>query len=71
MSALGHKRTYAVQKVMSALPPIATSIAFFGVSAWAKSGHLGQLRPFRGQHGRARQNDPDFGELTGLRIDLN
>jgi hypothetical protein len=29
MSALGHKRTYALQQAMSALPPIATSIAFF------------------------------------------
>ena len=27
MSALGHKRTYAVQKVMSALPPKATAKA--------------------------------------------
>src|SRR5262245_43721368 len=33
MSALGHKRTCAMQKSMSALPPIATSIAFFGMSA--------------------------------------
>jgi hypothetical protein len=33
MSALGQKRTYAVQNGMSALPPIATSIAFFGKSA--------------------------------------
>jgi hypothetical protein len=29
MSALGHKRTYAPQQAMSALPPIATSIASF------------------------------------------
>ena len=27
MSALGHKRTYAPQQVMSALPPIATAKA--------------------------------------------
>jgi len=27
MSALGHKRTYALQKAMSALPPIATAKA--------------------------------------------
>jgi hypothetical protein len=27
MSALGHKRTYAVQQLMSALPPIATAKA--------------------------------------------
>jgi hypothetical protein len=33
MSALGQKQTYAVHKRMSALPPIATSIAFFGMSA--------------------------------------
>src|SRR5262245_60076936 len=38
MSALGQKQTCAVQKGMSALPPIATSIAFFGMSA------LGQKR---------------------------
>ena len=38
MSALGQKQTYALQNVMSALPPIATSIAFFGMSA------LGQKR---------------------------
>src|SRR5262249_962691 len=38
MSALGQKQTYAVQNGMSALPPIATSIAFFGMSA------LGQKR---------------------------
>src|SRR5262249_37283298 len=33
MSALGQKQTCAPQNVMSALPPIATSIAFFGMSA--------------------------------------
>src|SRR5262249_26519139 len=33
MSALGHKQTFAMQKAMSALPPLATSIAFFGISA--------------------------------------
>jgi hypothetical protein len=32
MSALGQKRTFAPQKVMSAVPPIATLIAFFGMS---------------------------------------
>jgi uncharacterized membrane protein (GlpM family) len=38
MSALGQKQTYALQNGMSALHPIATSIAFFSVSA------LGQKR---------------------------
>ena len=33
MSALGQKQTFALQHAMSALPPIATSIAFFGMSA--------------------------------------
>jgi hypothetical protein len=33
MSALGQNQTYALQKAMSALPPIATLIAHFGVSA--------------------------------------
>src|SRR5262249_6718196 len=33
MSALGQKRTWAVQKGMSALPPIATASATYGMSA--------------------------------------
>jgi hypothetical protein len=33
MSALGQKQTFAVQKRMSALPPKATLIACFGMSA--------------------------------------
>jgi hypothetical protein len=32
MSALGQKQTYALQQAMSALPPIATSIAYFRMS---------------------------------------
>jgi hypothetical protein len=40
MSALGQKRTFRSAIGMSALPPIATLIAFFGVSA------LGQKRTF-------------------------
>jgi hypothetical protein len=39
MSALGQKQTCAPQKVMSALPPKATSIETYGMSARAKSGH--------------------------------
>src|SRR5262245_2874799 len=37
MSALGHKRTYAVHQPMSALPPIATSIAQFGMLGHKRS----------------------------------
>jgi hypothetical protein len=44
MSALGQKRTCALQNVMSALPPIATSIAFFGMSALGESERYIQLR---------------------------
>ena len=40
MSALGQKQTYAVHQPMSALPPIATSIAFFSMCA------LGQKHTF-------------------------
>jgi hypothetical protein len=44
MSALGQKPTFALQNVMSASPPIATSIAYFGVSAlgqqWTLFDHL-------------------------------
>ena len=32
---------------------------------------IGRLRAVRQQRGYARQNDPDFGELAGLRIDLD
>jgi hypothetical protein len=41
MSALGQKQTCAVHQPMSALPPIATLIAFFGMSAYhsPQSGH--------------------------------
>src|SRR5262249_5325281 len=36
MSALGQKQTFAAQNGMSALPPIATLIAHFGVSAMGR-----------------------------------
>jgi hypothetical protein len=38
MSALGQKQTYAAQQVMSALPPIATSIAYFQTGLEADQG---------------------------------
>jgi hypothetical protein len=61
MSALGHKRTCAQQKVMSALPLIATSIAFFGMSA------LGQKRTFNLVVTPAR-NHPIFAQRTPNQI---
>jgi hypothetical protein len=39
MSALDQKQTFAPQKAMSALPPIATAKADFRCPLWAKSGH--------------------------------
>jgi hypothetical protein len=42
MSALGQKQTFAPQKAMSALPPIATEKADmcqWSCQLWAKSGH--------------------------------
>src|SRR5262249_14263468 len=44
MSAKGQKQTCAVQKGMSALPPIATSIAVFGMSALGQNRTFGQAR---------------------------
>ena len=44
MSALGHKRTFAVQKGMSALPPKATLNAFIRMSASAAPNILNDLR---------------------------
>jgi hypothetical protein len=38
MSALGQKQTFAVQKGMSALPPIATTIAYFQTGPIADQG---------------------------------
>src|SRR5262249_34148898 len=59
MSALGQKQTYAVQNVMSALPP--------------EGGHLClRFRPVpTGKALPAGQDDPDFGELAWLRMDLD
>jgi hypothetical protein len=47
MSALGHKRTFAVQKCMSALPPIATAEADFRTRScllYPESGHVDRTR---------------------------
>jgi hypothetical protein len=40
MSALGQKRTCAAHKLISALPPIATLIAFFGMSVLGQKAYL-------------------------------
>src|SRR5262249_16709757 len=63
MSALGHKRTCAVQKAMSALPPIATSIAFSVCPLWAKSGH--SSHSFDHLVGAAKQRKR-YGKAEGL-----
>ena len=59
MSALGQKRTCAVQKGMSALPPIATSIAHFGCPLRAKSGRRDNLNsPCYSMTSSARPSNP-------------
>ena len=86
---MGQKQTYALQKGMSALPPIATAKADsrkspcplyrrkrtcavqLAMSAMGQKRTLGHLLPFREQRSRAGQDDPDFGEITGLCIDLD
>jgi hypothetical protein len=55
MSALGQKQTFAVQKVMSALPPIATSIAFFGIQLWANTGYRKKIMRRLGSQGKIRR----------------
>src|SRR5262245_42896346 len=52
MSALGQKQTYAVHSTMSALHPIATSIAFFSVSA---SGQKRRWSPIRSPRRRVAE----------------
>src|SRR5215475_1845171 len=68
MSALGQKQTCAPQNGMSALPPIATSIAFFDMSAFQERTSHGLFdhfvggveEPFRNRQGEC---------LSGLEID--
>ena len=42
MSALGQKQTFAMQNVMSALPPIADICSAQAMSAWCQKQTLGQ-----------------------------
>src|SRR5262249_13627812 len=46
MSALGQKQTFRIATAMSALPPKATSIAFFGMSALGRFCCKSPLRAF-------------------------
>jgi len=68
MSALGHKRTFAVQEGMSDLPPKATSNATYGD---VRFGPIADIGPASDEHSNARQDNPDFGELARLCIDLD
>jgi hypothetical protein len=71
MSALGQKQTYAGQNIMSALTPKAD------MCGAATDVHYGPKADIRNDYDRsdkhpgAGQNHPDFGELAGLRIDLD
>jgi hypothetical protein len=65
MSALGHKRTFAAQKGMSALPP--TSDVRFLPKA-----DINRTRGLLGDGSRrSRQDNPNFREFASLRIDLD
>jgi hypothetical protein len=69
MSALGQKRTYAAQQVMSALPPIATAKADFRARSCAlypQSGHV-QCKnpcPLWAKSGLMRCNKKDRYSIT-------
>jgi len=55
MSALGHKQTCAMQKAMSALPPIATSNATYGN---VRYGPKADIAPFiRSSRRRAAEDE--------------
>jgi hypothetical protein len=72
MSALGHERTFAVQKVMSALPPKAEMCSAQVHVRFVPIADMKALQERLSDEGRsARQDNPDLSELTGLRIDLD
>jgi hypothetical protein len=78
MSALGHKRTFAVQYVMSVLPPKSGHVQCSGPCLlWAKSGHVQRKSSFRDgpvrhvHHHTANTFDigyPDTGNLAAERL---
>ena len=74
MSALGHKRTFAVQKGMSALPPKAdmcgakSDVCFVPI---ADIEGFPERSLVSDEHGRTGQDNSDFSELTELRINLD
>jgi hypothetical protein len=86
MSALGHKQTYAVQKDMSALAPIATVKAdmpqtvmsalppiadMCGATAHVGFGPIADIGSTSDEHSDARQNNSDLGELARLGLNLD
>jgi hypothetical protein len=71
MSALGQKQTFALQKAMSALPPKADICSAL---AHVRFGPIADIRndyEHSDKHPSAGQNNPDFGELAELCIDLD
>jgi hypothetical protein len=78
MSALGQKQTFAPQKVMSALPPIADMcgatryvryVPIADIRGWSAGVRFQPMRLLRKRLG-ARQNNRNFGELARLCLDL-
>ena len=59
------------QTVMSALPPKADMCSALADVCFGPKADIGTIMSVQGERGSARQNDPDFGELARLRIDLD
>jgi hypothetical protein len=68
MSAFGHKRTYAVQNGMSALPPKADICS---AVAHVRFGPKADIGPISDERSSAWQDNPDLGELARVCIDLD
>ena len=77
MSALGHKRTFAMQNGMSALPPKADMCSALGDVRFVPKADIGPAYTvtsppgLRRTHSKARQNDPELGKFARLRVDLD
>jgi hypothetical protein len=72
MSALGHKRTCAVQKGMSALPPKADMCGATSDVRFLPKANINRTRGLLGDGSRrSRQDNPNFREFARLRIDLD
>ena len=68
MSALGQKRTFAAQNVMSALAPKADICSAPADVCFVPKADIGQTSD---EHHDTWQDNPDFSELAWLCLDLD